>query len=120
MSEPTTKTEQIVNEPKSRVFAPRNDSLPTTGPMNFGGSSFMLFRVERGTCISEALDLGADLADGVSQLCGRLHDCINNGEIAYCAEIRALGFLGDAIGALNRSARIALERSIERPVEPRQ
>jgi len=87
--------------------------LPTLGAMQFGDYSTLLFQVQDGGSVVEGLELASDLADGISQLCGRLCAEINNGEIAYCAEVRALAFLSDTVGALTRSARRSLERAAE-------
>lgn len=87
--------------------------LPTLGVTQFGDYSTPLFQVKDGGSVVEGLELASDLADGISQLCGRLCAEINNGEIAYCAEVRALAFLSDTVGALTRSARRSLERAAE-------
>ncbi|MBI6853388.1 hypothetical protein YA0002_11480 [Pseudomonas cichorii] len=86
--------------------------------ISFGGSGEGLFTIaseqqSEDEDLSGALELAADLADGVEQLCGRLHDCINNGEIAYCAEIRAIGFLAQITSALVRSAERGMRNSAE-------
>ncbi|MCV4285898.1 hypothetical protein [Pseudomonas capsici] len=86
--------------------------------ITFGGSSHSLFTIAseqwpKNEDLSGALELAADLADGVEQLCGRLHDCINDGEIAYCAEIRAIGFLAQITSALVRSAERGIRKSTE-------
>lgn len=82
--------------------------------ISFGGSTEDLFTIAmNGADLSGALDLAADLADGIEQLCGRLVDCINSGEIAYCSEIRALGFLAQMTSALVRSSERGIGTSVE-------
>lgn len=78
-------------------------------PFSFGPEYIELFRVLEGGDLVQGLAVAADLADGISQLCGRLKDSINNGSTANCAEILALGFLGDAASALIRSAQSSIE-----------
>lgn len=68
-----------------------------------------LFLVQQGGKLSDGLSIAADLSDGLTQLCMRLHESINNGEIAYTSEVRALAFLSNTVCALTRSARYGLE-----------
>ncbi|WP_277964619.1 hypothetical protein [Pseudomonas sp. RIT-To-2] len=83
--------------------------LPQLSAFSFGGLDSTLLCISDGQDLIEGLRLAHELAEGIRQLCGRLDDCINNGEIAYCAEVRALGFLADVVSTLNRSARQSLE-----------
>lgn len=87
--------------------------LPKLTPFSFGPEYIAMFSIQEGADLVQGLAVAADLADGISQLCGRLRDSINDGETAYCAEIRALGFLGDAVSALTRSAQVSLKRTSE-------
>ncbi|GFM89181.1 hypothetical protein PSCICO_45800 [Pseudomonas cichorii] len=101
---------------KEIAFPP--EPQPKMKQISFGGSGGGLFTIAskewaENEDLPGALDLAADLADGVEQLCGRLNDCINNGEIAYCAEIRAIGFLAQMTSALVRSAERGIRKSTE-------
>ncbi|MFA5631455.1 MAG: hypothetical protein WC997_08085 [Porticoccaceae bacterium] len=58
---------------------------------------------------TDALELAGELADGIGQLCERIHDGINNCDNAYRAEIRAIGFLGEVTGALIQSVSRGME-----------
>lgn len=87
--------------------------LPTLGVIQFGDNRTLLFQVRDGGSVIEGLELASELADGVAQLCSRLYAEINNGEDAGTAEIKALGFLSDTVGALTRSARRSLEQAAE-------
>ena len=66
--------------------------------------------VTEGGSIIEGLQFACDLADGLTQLCMRLHGSINDGDLAYCAEVRALAFLGETVTALTRSAHRSLSK----------
>lgn len=85
----------------------------TTETLSFamGEEGSLLLGIEPDMPATEALDLAADLADGVKQLCDRLVDAIDSdgGPVLAC-EIRAIGFLADTTGALARS----VERSMKR------
>ena len=82
-------------------------------PFSFGPEYIGLFCIPEGGDLVQGLAVAADLADGISQLCERLRGSINDGDIANCAEIRALGFLGDAVSALVRSAQNGIENVVE-------
>lgn len=83
--------------------------LPKLKPCTFGPDYTDLFMINPDANLIGALSAAADLADGISQLCGRLAFAINDGEIAYLSEVRTLGFIGDVVGALTRSAERGLE-----------
>jgi hypothetical protein len=61
----------------------------------------------------DALSVASDLSDGISQLCSRLAYAINDGEIAYLSEVRTLGFIGDVVSAITRSAERGLKAAYE-------
>ncbi|MBD1601157.1 hypothetical protein [Pseudomonas typographi] len=82
--------------------------LPTLGRLEFGGISTESLYIEAGLDLRVGLYLAADISDGVEQLCDRLGDAINNGEVAYLAEVRALGLLSSMSSALSRGAWFAL------------
>ena len=82
-------------------------------PCAFGTAYSNLFKVHENGDLIEAIQVAADLAEGISQLCGRLDESINNGGIALCAEVRALGFLGNVVEALVRSSGHGLKASLK-------
>lgn len=70
-----------------------------------------LLNVEPDMPAAEALELAADLADGVHHLCDKLNDMVDSDDGAVLAcEIRAIGFLAETASALTRS----VERSMKR------
>ncbi|MBJ2244293.1 hypothetical protein JFT42_01330 [Pseudomonas haemolytica] len=87
--------------------------LPKLKPCEFGVEYTDLFRVKADANLIEALSVASDLADGISQLCGRLAYAINDGELAYLSEVRTLGFIGDVVSALTRSAERGLKTAYE-------
>ncbi|MBC2655066.1 hypothetical protein H7A76_06400 [Pseudomonas sp. MSSRFD41] len=84
--------------------APSVAQLPKLRVCEFGPDYTDLFRINPDADLIGALGFAADLADGASQLSGRLAYAINDGELSYLSEIRALGFLSDVVGTLCRSA----------------
>lgn len=84
--------------------------LPKLTPFSFGDAGCEMFTIKEGADLIEGLKIAADLSDGIHQLCSRLHAEINNGEIAYVSEVRALGFLGEVVCALARSAQVSLQK----------
>lgn len=94
--------------PKNSTTPPKAQ-LPKLRPCTFGPGYTDLFSINVDADMVGALSVAADLSDGISQLCGRLGDCINDGEIAYLAEVRTLGFIGDVVAALVRSAERGLK-----------
>ncbi|QHC93841.1 hypothetical protein PspR84_04105 [Pseudomonas sp. R84] len=92
---------------------PPKAQLPKLRPCSFGPDYTELFSINESADLVGALSIAADLADGVSQLCGRLGACINDGEVAYLAEVRTLGFIGDVVAALVRSAGRGLQAAGE-------
>ena len=70
-----------------------------------------LLNVEKNVSAVVALELAADLGEGVSLLLNRLSDAINeDNDIVYGNELRALGLLAETASALTRS----VERSLKR------
>lgn len=59
-----------------------------------------LLSVAAGTNAEDALRAARTLSSGLSQLCSRLHDSLNMGELAYCDGMSALSFLGETVSAL--------------------
>ncbi|VVM91696.1 hypothetical protein PS681_02840 [Pseudomonas fluorescens] len=98
--------------PKNSTTPP-TAQLPKLRPCSFGPGYTDLLSVNEGADLIGALSIAADLADGVSQLCGRLGASINDGEVAYLAEVRTLGFIGDVVAALVRSAGRGLQAAEE-------
>lgn len=59
----------------------------------------------------EALELAEHLACGISLLCEKLYDSINErNDLVYSSEIRAIGFLGEAASALVGSVSRAMPK----------
>lgn len=87
--------------------------LPKLRACEFGPDYTDLFRINPDANLIGALGVAADLADGASQLSGRLAHAINDGELSYLSEIRALGFLSDVVGALCRSAERGLKAAYQ-------
>ncbi|MBM9487009.1 hypothetical protein JBE38_13845 [Pseudomonas sp. ICBG1301] len=84
--------------------------LPKLTPFSFGDAGCEMFTIKEGADLIEGLKIAADISDGINQLCGRLYARINDGEIAYVSEVRALGFLGEVVCALARSAQVSLQK----------
>lgn len=79
----------------------------------FGGINEDLLQVIDNGNLDHGLDLACDLSLGITQLLGRLEFATNYGETAYCAEIRALGFLSRTVSGLLRSAQRGLDSDKE-------
>ncbi|MNB96698.1 hypothetical protein D3C76_1009020 [compost metagenome] len=91
----------------------RSVQQPKLRPCAFGTVYANLFKVHEDGDLMEAMQLAADLAEGISQLCGRLDESINNDGIALCAEVRTLGFLGNVVETLVRSSVYGIKASFE-------
>lgn len=63
-----------------------------------------LLRTEKGSSAVDAIDLAADLADGIQQISTRLADASNEGETVYVAELRCVAMLAEVASALTRAA----------------
>lgn len=87
--------------------------LPKLKPCAFGMEYTDLFSINPDANLIEALSVASDLSDGISQLCSRLAYAINDGEISYLSEVRTLGFIGDVVSALTRSAERGLKAAYE-------
>ncbi len=87
--------------------------LPKLKPCAFGMEYTDLFCINPDANLIGALSVASDLSDGISQLCSRLAYAINDGEIAYLSEVRTLGFIGDVVSALTRSAERGLKAAYE-------
>lgn len=87
--------------------------LPKLKPCAFGMEYTELFNINPDASLINALSVASDLSDGISQLCSRLAYAINDGEIAYLSEVRTLGFIGDVVSALTRSAERGLKAAYE-------
>lgn len=83
--------------------------LPKLKPCAFGMEYTDLFSINPDANLIDALSVASDLSDGISQLCTRLAHSINDGEPAYLSEVRTLGFIGDVVSALTRSAERGLK-----------
>lgn len=92
--------------------------LPTLKKMEFGDPDLQgarLFVIQEGVDLVEGLRFAADLGDGVRQLANRLAASINDGELAYLSEVRALAFLGEVASTLTRASQYALQTMGEQP-----
>ncbi|PIK77139.1 hypothetical protein [Pseudomonas sp. 382] len=90
---------------------PSPAQLPSLRELEFGNAASdgsPLFKIGEGVKVTDGLYLAADLADGIKQLCDRLYDDINDGELTYCAEVRALSFLAETIGAIVRAGEYSM------------
>ena len=83
---------------------------PTLCALEFGGDSFSLFSTVKGGDVADALDVAAVLAEGVMQICTRLSDAVNEGELVNQAELRSVAMLGDVASALTRAAHRGMTR----------
>lgn len=89
----------------------------TVDHMEFGdclaiGDS-QLMAVMAGGKVSETVSMAADLAEGMRGLLRHLHAATNAGELVFCAELKTLAFISDAVLTLTRSADLAMSRSAE-------
>tara|TARA_Y100000815_G_scaffold269104_1_gene291259 strand:- start:51 stop:317 length:267 start_codon:yes stop_codon:yes gene_type:complete len=76
------------------------------------GAEGCLMRVDAGMPAGEALELAANLAEGIQLLSERLYDAVNdNSEIVHLSELRSIGFLGEVVSALSRSVYRAAKES---------
>lgn len=91
----------------------RSVQLPKLKPCAFGMEYTEMFSINPDANLIDALSIASDLSDGISQLCSRLAYAINDGEIAYLSEVRTLGFIGDVVSALTRSAERGLKAAYE-------
>ncbi len=101
-----------MSHPKNTT-APSNVQLPKLKACAFGMEYTEMFSINPDANLIDALSIAADLSDGISQLCSRLAYAINDGEIAYLSEVRTLGFIGDVVSALTRSAERGLKAAYE-------
>ena len=101
-----------MSHPKNTT-APSNVQLPKLKPCAFGMEYTEMFSINPEANLIDALSIASDLSDGISQLCSRLAYAINDGEIAYLSEVRTLGFIGDVVSALTRSAERGLKAAHE-------
>lgn len=101
-----------MTHPKNSTTTP-TVQLPKLKPCDFGMEYTDLFSINSDANLIEALSVASDLSDGISQLCSRLAYAINDGEIAYLSEVRTLGFIGDVVSALTRSAERGLKAAHE-------
>lgn len=99
-------------QPKNSTTTPAVQ-LPTIKPCSFGTEYHDLFRINPDANLIDALSVASDLSDGISQLCSRLAYAINDGELAYLSEVRTLGFIGNVVSALTRSAERGLKAAYE-------
>lgn len=94
--------------PKNSITQ-QSAQLPKLKPCAFGMEYTELFSINPDANLIDALSVASDLSDGISQLCSRLAYAINDGELAYLSEVRTLGFIGDVVSALTRSAERGLK-----------
>ncbi|WP_189665876.1 hypothetical protein [Pseudomonas anuradhapurensis] len=97
---------------------PSPAQLPNLKKMEFGDPDLQggrLFVIQEGVDLVEGLRFAADLGDGVHQLANRLAASINDGELAYLSEVRALAFLGEVASTLTRASQYALQKMGEQP-----
>lgn len=87
--------------------------LPPLRQMDFGGPDLAedhLFQIREDANLVTGLKFAADLSEGLHQITERLAFCIDDGQLVYLSEIRALSFLADAASTLTRSAQYSLEK----------
>lgn len=101
-----------MTHPKNSTTTP-TVQLPKLKPCSFGMEYTEMFSINPDANLIDALSIASDLSDGISQLCSRLAYSINDGEIAYLSEIRTLGFIGDVVSALTRSAERGLKAAYQ-------
>lgn len=84
---------------------------PATHSYDCGGLFFEtgLIRIQEGYSADEALELARALSCGVEQIAMRIHDQLNNGELVYIDEMKAVSFLGCIVASLIQSSRRGLE-----------
>lgn len=99
-----------MSHPKNST-TPSVSQLPSLRQIEFGNAASdgsAMLKIADSVKITDGLYLAADLADGMKQLCDRLYDDINDGDLTYCAEVRALSFLAETVGAIVRASEYSL------------
>lgn len=71
-----------------------------------------LLQTRAGTSVIEALDIAADLADGIQQVSMRFVAALDDGETIYVAEMRCLAMLAEMASAFTRSAERGMRRTV--------
>ncbi|MDR2309042.1 MAG: hypothetical protein LBE53_17865 [Paucimonas sp.] len=106
-----------MSQPKNSTNAPVSQ-LPSLNQMEFGDlelQGIRLFTIQEGVGLIDGLRFAADLGEGVHQLANRLAASINDGDMAYLSEVRALAFLSEVSGALARAGQYALQKMGDQP-----
>lgn len=83
--------------------APTEAQLPGMTKLTFGAPGFDLLSTVEGGSIIEALDLAADLTDGIQQICTRFSEAVDEGEVIYLAELRSVAMLAEVASAFVRA-----------------
>jgi len=91
--------------------APTEAQLPGMTRLTFGAPGFDLLSTVEGGNIIEALDIAADLADGIQQICIRFAESVNEGEVVYLAELRSVAMLAEVASAFVRASERGLRRT---------
>lgn len=68
-----------------------------------GSSGHHLLQVNSKAPAIDALDMAQNLCFGINLLCEKLGETINEGELVYTSELRALSIMGELAGALTAS-----------------
>ncbi|GLK88293.1 hypothetical protein [Pseudomonas turukhanskensis] len=92
-----------MSQPKNTTIPNSAQPLGLTVPVDFHNNTAdggHLLSVNGGFSSSEALTVAAELADGIKMLSVRLHSAVNEGDLIYCEEITALGFLAESVASL--------------------
>lgn len=71
-----------------------------------------LLQTRAGTSVIEALDIAADLADGIQQISTRFAAELDEGELIYVAEMRSLAMLAEVASAFTRAAERGMRRTV--------
>ncbi|WP_178108301.1 hypothetical protein [Pseudomonas sp. URMO17WK12:I11] len=98
--------------------APSSAQQVTLNQMEFGDPQLLgtrLFSIQEGVDLLDGLRYAADIGEGVHQLANRLAASINEGDLAYLAEVRALALLAEISSTLARASQYAMQRAGERP-----
>lgn len=85
--------------------------LPVLRPVDFGAcalDAYQLFRIRDDAPLLDGLEMAKSLAEGVHQLSLKVAEEVNKNGVAQVSELRALGFLADAIATLTFSAHLAI------------
>lgn len=104
-----------MSHPKNTT-TPLPAQLPPLNKMEFGDPELLgsrLFVIQEGVGLIDGLRYAADLGEGVHQLANRLAASINDGDMAYLAEVRALALLSEISSTLARASQYALQRAGE-------